>query len=161
MSRKSTAAKLEALVSRVQDLRSNVDALTASLRDEQAALDEALDQMVALIEDEDAPVAPKEQAAPKSQKQRSTARKPKATQGAPDGFEAEGQFVYTKGDGSKSIWTITSIEDAAVMAHRQGTTKSRPWKFTSLAAMLQTGNVSLDLSEVVSKPKRRSTRKAA
>lgn len=114
---------------------------------------------------EDTHAAPKEQAAPKSEKstpkQRSTARKPKATQGAPDGFEVEGQFVYSKADGSKSIWTITSIEDAAVMAHRQGTTKSRPWKFTSLAAMLQTGNVSLDLSEVVSKPKGSRKRKAA
>lgn len=105
--------------------------------------------------------SPKGKGSKSSQKQRSTARKPKATQSAPDGFEVEGQFVYTKGDGSKSIWTITSIEDAAVMAHRQGTTKSRPWKFTSLAAMLQTGNVSLDLSEVVSKPKGSRKRKAA
>ena len=99
-------------------------------------------------------------------KQRSKARKPKADAIAPDGFEVGSQFVYTaspKGNaktGAKSTWTVRSIEDAAVMAYRQGTSKARPWKFTSIAAMLQSGNISTDLSTVVTKPKARS-RKAA
>jgi len=116
---------------------------------------------------ESQPKAEKPKAEKPSQNQRSTARKPKATLGAPDGFEVGSQFIYVKADGAESTWTVKGTEGVNILATRMGTTKARPWKLTSIAAMLQSGNIRLDSAKQSrghgSKPggKRRNERKKA
>lgn len=82
-----------------------------------------------------------EAAEPASAPKPASKRKPKADAPKDSVFVKGCTFTYVKKDSSESQHRIVRTEGDSVIARALASGQERPWKRTTLAAMLQTGNV--------------------
>lgn len=125
-------SKTEKLACRIQDLRSDMGTL-------QAELDSMLDEFINLTEGGEK-TSPSKPASP---------RKPKA--GTPKKAQATAKIDvgtilhYVKSNSSESIFRVVKIaKNGNADLRNQATGFTGSWKASTIAAMLQTGNLRID-----------------